>query len=174
MAHWFKHRNRSARQCSKVFGKLKKENKMKKIIILIATFLPILAHGENMCVKNGSVMVVLDPQIGGTALTSEATGKTWSAQFPYGIISGIGGCSSNGVCTTAGCVPTNQNITPYQAGKFCYCKMLHPIESVFVWAGGYDVGNGDGSCRPNCAAGCAKYVAQSVVLRSSLFGNVIE
>lgn len=146
---------------------------MKKIIILIIAFLPILAHAENMCVKNGSIMVVLDPQINGTALTSDATGKTWSTQFPYGVISGIGGCSSVGVCTTAGCIPQNQNITPYQEGNFCYCKMLRPIESVFVWTY-YTAGNGEPSCKTNCAAGCAEYAAKNVIFRTSLFGNVIE
>jgi len=170
VAHWFKHRNRSVRQCSKVFGKKQKGNKMKKIIILIATLLPIFAHAENMCVKNGSVMVVLDPQIGGTALAYNNTGKTWSTQFPYGIISGIGGCSNESP-NVQGAVASDQNITPYTGGTYCYCKMLRPIESAWVFSGlstGY-------TCASSCTRhGCSTSSTSSVALRAGLFGNIIE
>ncbi len=143
---------------------------MKKIIILIATFLPILAHGENMCVKNGSVMVVLDPQINGTALSYNNTGKTWSTKFSYGVISGIGGCYNN-VGSTLGAVASDQtNITPYSTGAYCYCKMLRPIESPWVFS--YSRDNGD--CAERCASKCSSYAASAVAVRAGLFGNVIE
>ena len=141
---------------------------MKKIIILIATFLPIFAHAENMCVKDGSVMIVLDSQINGTALSSNATGKTWSTQFSYGIISGIGACSSE-AGSTQGEVASNQNITPYTSGRYCYCKMLRPVESVWVHCS-YD-GNG---CVSNCASECASYAASSAALRIGLFSNLVD
>jgi len=142
---------------------------MKKIIILIATLLPIFAHAENMCVKNGSVMVVLDPQIGGTALANNATGKTWSTKFSYGIISGIGGCSTN-AAATPGAVASNQtNITPYSTGAYCYCKMLRPIESPWVFSG-----NSHNGCATICASYCSSNAASAVALRASMFGNVIE
>jgi len=143
---------------------------MKKIIILIATFLPIFAHAENMCVKDGSVMVVLDPQIGGTALSNNATGKTWSTQFSYGIISGIGGCYNN-VGATQGAVASNQtNITPYSTGYYCYCKMLRPIESPWVFSGfnhGYN-------CPSDCASYCSSNAASAVALRTGLFSNLVD
>lgn len=149
---------------------------MKKIIILLVAFLPILAHGENMCVKNGSVMVVLDPQINGTALANDATGKTWSTQFPYGIISGVIGCYSN-VGNVQGAVASNQNITPYNTvAHYCYCKMLRPIESLWVSTGSLQTPSGTfpGGCPANCASKCSSSVASAVALRAGLFGNVIE
>ena len=142
---------------------------MKKIIILLVAFLPILAYGENMCVKNGSVMVVLDPQIGGTALANNATGKTWSTRFSYGVISGIGGCFSD-VGSVLGAIASDQNITPYTVGGRCYCKMLRPIESAWVYGGG----DTTFSCSARCAADCSSGTASNVALRAGLFGNVIE
>ena len=142
---------------------------MKKIIILLVAFLPILAHGENMCVKNGSVMVVLDPQIGGTVLTSEETGKTWSTQFPYGVVSGVGGCSTNAAATPSAIASNQTNITPYTGGTYCYCKMLRPIESPWVYSG-----KSHNGCATICASYCSSQVASAVALRANLFSNVIE
>lgn len=142
---------------------------MKKIILLIMAFLPIFAHAENMCVKNGSIMVVLDPQINGTALSNNATGKTWSTKFSYGVISGIGGCYSN-VGTTLGGVASNQtNISAYSTGQYCYCKMLRPIESPWVYSGLYSV-----SCGSRCMSDCSSNAGSLAALRAGLFGNVIE
>ena len=133
-------------------------------------FLPIFAHAENMCVKNGSIMVVLDPQINGTALANNKTGKTWSTKFSYGVISGVGGCYTN-VGSTHGVVASDQtNITPYSTGPYCYCKMLRPIESPWVYGGSY-VAN---DCATYCASYCASNAASVVALRAGLFGNVIE
>ena len=138
---------------------------MKKIILFITAFLPILAHAENMCIKNGSVMVVLDPQIAGTALASDATGKTWSTKFSYGVISGIAACSTN-VGATQGMVATNQTMTPYSTGTYCYCKMLRPIESPWVFYGNVVY------CATDCASRCASYAGSAVALRRGLFGNI--
>jgi len=146
---------------------------MKKIIILIATFLPILAHGENMCVKNGSVMVVLDPQINGTALANNATGQTWSTKFSYGVISGIGGCYTN-VGAVTGVVASDQtNITPYSTGNVCYCKMLRPIESPWVCSD-EEPYNSTVKCAGNCASYCSSRAASVVAVRVGMFGNVVE
>lgn len=141
---------------------------MKKTILFIMAFLPIFAHAENMCVKNGSIMVVLDPQIGGTALANNATGKTWSTKFRYGVISGIGACSEE-VGTVQGAVASDQNISPYSTGRYCYCKMLRPIESAWVYSGIYSV-----SCASRCASDCVNAASSAVALRAGLFGNVIE
>jgi len=143
---------------------------MNKIIVLFLTLAPIVCYAaDTMCVKPTTTVVVLDPAINGTALANNATGKTWSTQFPYGIISGIGGCYNN-VGSTQGGVASNQtNITPYSTGGLCYCKMLRPIESPWVFSG---VGNNNTSCLTDCARVCSSNAASAVALRRGLFGNI--
>lgn len=144
---------------------------MNKIIVLFLTLAPIVCYAaDTMCVKPTTTVVVLDPNINGTALASNATGKTWSTQFPYGIISGIGGCSNESP-NVQGAVASDQNITPYTGGTYCYCKMLRPIESAWVFSGlstGY-------TCANSCTRyGCSALSTSSVALRAGLFGNIIE
>ena len=143
---------------------------MKKILSLfVMIFLPCVSHAANMCIKNDAVMVVLDSQVNGKALAYNNTGKTWSTKFSYGVISGIGGCYSD-VGLTQGVVASDQtNITPYTGGLYCYCKMLRPIESPWVFSGNLDNLN---YCAINCASYCSSYAASAVALRAGLFGNI--
>ena len=145
---------------------------MKKIIIAILMILPFFAHAANMCIKNDAVMIVLDPQVGGTANGNSATGKTWSTKFSYGIISGVGGCYSN-VGATQGGVASDQNITPYTSGTYCYCKMLKPAESAWVYSGyGSSAASYNNNCANYCASYCASNAASAVALRVGLFSTV--
>ncbi|MBO7508885.1 MAG: hypothetical protein J6T57_01225 [Alphaproteobacteria bacterium] len=139
---------------------------MKKIIITLLIIAPAVANAANMCIKNDAVMVVLDPQINGTALSNNATGKTWSTRFSYGVISGIGGCYSASGGTQGDVASDQVNVTPYSTGNFCYCKMLKPVESAWVYFGT------PYNCVSNCAGNCSSGAASAVALRSGLFGSV--
>ena len=143
---------------------------MNKIIVLFLTLAPIVCYAaDTMCVKPTTTVVVLDPNINGTALASNATGKTWSTKFSYGVISGVGGCYDD-VGSTQGVVASDQtNITPYTTGAYCYCKMLRPIESPWVYSG-YSSFNSD--CASYCAFYCSSKAASAVALRAGLFGNI--
>ena len=142
---------------------------MKKIIIALFTFFPIFAYGENMCVKDGSIMVILDPQIAGTTSSYDTTSGTWSVQFGYGVVSGIVGCSgtnlSAGVVVTGAVTSTN---------GYCRCKMLRPVESIWVAAnsGGW-CGSGD-QCKQNCSSACASVIKSNLDMRKGLFGNPVQ
>ncbi|MBP5485778.1 MAG: hypothetical protein J6Y07_03675 [Alphaproteobacteria bacterium] len=146
---------------------------MKRIIILLFMILPIIAYGENMCVKDGSIMVVLDPQISGTGLSSDATNNTWSTQFSYGIVSGISICSyacGQNTSSAPGVVPTSQDCLMNQTQKtYCFCKMLHPVES--IWIGNGYPGN---SCSSGCAQKCSNNLGSNLGLRTAIFGNLVE
>ena len=145
---------------------------MCKLKLILPVFMCIgitSANATDMCIKDDALMVVLDTQINGTALANNATGKTWSTRFPYGIVSGIGGCYSN-VGATQGMVATDQtNISAYSSGTYCYCKMLRPIESAWVYSGSLNFNN---DCATNCASYCASHAASAVALRRGLFGSV--
>ena len=103
-----------------------------KINILLIAFImttPCMAWAAaSMCVKPGALTMMLDPRVNGNGSYS---GKTWRVSFPYGQISGI-----------AGCYNTNSNwqspevqssITTSTTGEYCYCKMLHPLESKWIF-----------------------------------------
>ena len=144
---------------------------MNKIIVLFLTLAPIVCYAaDTMCVKPTTTVVVLDPNINGTALASNATGKTWSTKFSYGIISGVGGCYNNVGAVQGGVASDQTNITPYTGGTHCYCKMLRPIESPWVFSGYSD--SPSYNCTPNCASRCSSLAASAVALRAGLFRNI--
>ena len=139
----------------------------KLILTLSALVFCIDAMGANMCIKNDVMMVILDPVVNGSSLSSNATGKTWSTSFNYGVISGIGACGGESVST--GAVATNQNaLSPTSAGKYCFCKMLRPAVSQWVYSGI----NGASNCASHCASYCASYVGSTVAVRQGLFSSV--
>ena len=153
--------------------KQKGERQMNKLItslcaITIAGMMFVPSYGANMCVQDDATMIVLDPIITGTSNGSNGTGKTWSTKFSYGIISGIAACADD--CATKGCVATNQNMSVYSAGFLCYCKMLRPALSRWVYSGTRS------STHSNCASGCASYcasnVASEVAVRRGLYRSV--
>lgn len=141
---------------------------MKKLIFML---LGVLCCGNAfasaaMCVKPNVTAVVMDPEIGGSALSSSSALKTWSTTFPYGVISGIASCYSNvgtGVATNQ--TMLNQNTT----GTFCYCKILRPVVSKWVYA--INVGNGN-TCASDCASVCASRAGSVAALRRGLFGSI--
>ena len=142
---------------------------MKKIFLFFI-ILPCVANAANMCVKDDAMVIVLDPQIGGTALSSDASTKTWTAKFPYGVVSGIAGCFDD-AGSTLGMVASDQtNINTSSVGAYCYCKMLRPFVSPWIFA----------SCtrKDMCAGGCAGYclknLSSAVEFRAGLFNNPVQ
>jgi hypothetical protein len=146
------------------------------LMLIIITISPYMAIAANMCVKDDAVMVVLDPVIGGTSYGGDTASKTWSVTFPYGVISGIAGCSTEALSGSAnmGKAAANQDISVYSTGGYCYCKMLYPIESKWVFVGGNFMNNAPAQCKDGCAVegstvSCAKLIRQQVDLRRGLF-----
>ena len=142
---------------------------MKVILPFFVSLMCVIpSFGANMCIRDDAVMVVLDPVISGAALASDATGKTWSTKFSYGVISGIAACYTN-VGATQGMVASNQTMTVSSTGSYCYCKMLRPVESPWVFSGSND---GSNYCATRCASYCASNAGSAVALRVGLFGNI--
>ena len=140
---------------------------MKKIIVIfMMCTLPIASYSANMCVKDDAYVIVLDPQIAGTVISNDTTNKTWSTQFPYGVISGIGTCS-NVVNSTAGTPATDQTAISVTntTGAYCYCKMLRPFESQWIFIFKYVH---SGACSASC--NCAN---RDVGIRRAFFSNPV-
>ena len=148
----------------------KRERKMQKLcFILFGLIITTGAFAADLCVRNDAMVVAMDPLFNGTVASYDNTTKVWSTRFSYGTISGIGACADD--CRpTQGCVATNQNMNVYSVGNACYCKMLRPAPSRWVFSGvGY---NGPTQCATDCASRCASNVASSVPLRRGLFRSI--
>ena len=126
------------------------------------------AIAADLCIKNDAMVVALNPMYNGTANGSDSVNKTWSTRFSYGTISGIATCATD--CETQGCVATNQNLNVYSTGGRCYCKMLRPAPSRWVYSGHFS-SNGN-YCARDCASGCASNTASALALRRGLYGSI--
>ena len=148
---------------------------MKRIIIFTMMIMfAVPAVAVSVCAKDSIVTVVLDPSIAGASYTHNNSTGTWKTVFSYGNVSGISTCVSVAPTGSQGSTKTTDG-TPLvatggeTAGQYCWCKMTHPMSS--LWAFNYDYGNA-ANCASNCASNCGRNVQNNAALRSGLFGSV--
>ena len=131
---------------------------MKKIIfVLCGIMICGASFGITLCKKNNTAIAVLNKIVGGTPSTS---GMTWTVAMTDGNnVRGKALCSS--MPGTFATVNTGVADTVDQ-GTNCFCKMMGPATSYWVFAAGGYTDNSD--CESNCATLCAGYMAGSVSL----------
>lgn len=153
---------------------------MKKLLLLLIV-LPLTTYAANMCVKNDTLLVVLDPNIAPTSTSYDNNARTWSATFSFGTVSGIAGCagtgSSVGTSTSVGQKTISQSAMnlngTMSSGVMCGCKMLLPVETYWI-NGQYMSATGGAACGTICAQRCASALTgTAVTVRAGIFGNVI-
>ena len=112
----------------------------------------------------------LDPDIEPTDYTysqiSSGNG-TWDVTAPYGHVTGIATCN-----TTSGSGATaypQYNFEQGTEGQHCWCKMLSPARSAWVYR--TDLSSAAG-CAAGCANRCTIFVHGSAAFRSAMFGSV--
>ncbi len=139
---------------------------------MIVFSIPALA--VSVCARDSVVSVVLDPSIGGNSYTYNNSTGVWKTVFSYGNVSGVSTCSTVAPTGSRGSTKTSAG-TPLDAvagdvsGRYCWCKMTHPMSSLWAF---YD-GNGNASlCASNCTNHCGNYVQNYADLRGGLFGSV--
>ena len=152
---------------------------MRKFLLLVS-MLPVCANAANMCVKNDTLLVVLDPNIVPTT-TYDNNARTWTATFSFGTVSGIAGCAAAnnvGGSTNVGVKTSPQTAMNINGtaknGVMCGCKMLLPVES--YWINGAYLSSTPNSveCGTICAQHCANQMKTvAVTTRAGIFGNVI-
>ena len=134
----------------------------------------IPALGVSVCAKDSIVTVVLDPSITGKSYTYNNSTGTWKVVFSYGNVSGISTCVSIAQTGSMGSTKTTDG-TPLDAtggettGQYCWCKMTHPMSSLWVYYKDYGLAV---SCTQSCTNHCGVYLRESAALRSGLFGSV--
>ena len=148
---------------------------MKKLIIIIALLMPVIAHGATMCSKNDTITIALDPSIEGTNYSYNTAQSTWVTWFPYGTIRGISACLSSAYGKSRGGYVAdlhddNELVVGGETnGRHCWCKMTHPAASLWVFN---SMTSSASDCAANCAGNCALDVRGHSALRSGMFGSV--
>ena len=154
----------------------KRKERMKKIIMIIALMMPMIASAATMCSKNDTITIVLDPSIAGNSTGTNAYYSLWRTSFSYGTIQGITACLSTNKNSSTGTTVADlhDNNTLVVGGEtngpYCWCRMTHPALS--LWTYQYSLGTLI-QCQQNCVANCANAVKNSSSsLRQGLFGSV--
>ena len=150
---------------------------MKKTYIISAIIglmivLPALA--VSVCTKDSVVSVVLDPSVGGNSYTYNNATGVWKTVFSYGNVSGISTCSASKPSGSMGAIRTTNGeyLTASggeTGGQYCWCKMTHPMSSLWAFLGDYGSAS---ACASNCTLYCGSYVRDRAALRAGLFGSV--
>ena len=150
---------------------------MKKTYIIsaiIGLMIALPALAVSVCTKDSIVSVVLDPDVGGSSYTYNNATGVWKTVFSYGNVSGISTCSASKPSGGMGAIRTTDGeyLTASggeTGGQYCWCKMTHPMSS--LWAFAYDYGSAS-NCASACAYHCGYYVRSDAALRAGLFGSV--
>lgn len=148
---------------------------MKRIIIFTMMIMfAIPALGVSVCAKDSIVTVVLDPSINGVSYMYNNSAGTWKVVFSYGNVSGISACVSIAPTGGQGSTKTTDG-TPLDAnggetaGQYCWCKMTHPMSSLWAFRENYGTA---AVCASRCSGHCGSHVQDYASLRSGLFGSV--
>ena len=148
---------------------------MKKLIIIIALMIPMLAQSATMCSKNDTITIMLDPSIAGTNYSYNTAQSTWVTWFPYGTIRGISACLSSAHGKSMGGYvadlhDNNELVVGSETnGAHCWCKMTHPAASLWVFRYTF---SSPAACAGACAGYCGNRVRDYSDMRSGLFGSV--
>ncbi len=153
---------------------------MKRVMVIFGFMLfAIPALGVSVCAKDSVVTVVLDPSIEGQSNTYNISTGTWKTVFSYGNVSGISTCVSTAPSGSMGTTKTSEGTLlnaagGETAGQYCWCKMTHPMSSLWVFR--RDHGKA-ADCASSCTDGCGRSAHNSTLnngagLRLGLFGSV--
>ncbi len=134
------------------------------VIPLMAIVAFANANATTMCVESDMVAIVLDPDIAGTGYTN--TSGEWTATFPYGTVSGISTCNSTS--GSYGVARPNANFEQGTTGVYCWCRMLRPARSAWVYRSAYSSAS---DCASNCASYCGRHVRTYADFRGGVFGS---
>lgn len=144
--------------------------KLPKQILLCGTFVMfcVPAYAVTKCVKlsSSTTCSYVDPGTYVVDWTSNCTSSGTSV-----AISGISQCSSTSG-SSVGQKATALEISGGTDDKYCWCKMVSPAVSSWVFVYGYGSASG---CADGCALDCAYYVAgTNAAFRSALFSGLSD
>ena len=124
----------------------------KSLFVMLACAISVGAIAQTMCVRDKSLVISLDKNVGGTGYGGNASEMIWWTDFPYGRIYGEATCLSaaEGLGRTTG-MGAYYGVEEYattpitaEAGlsgtdangndrKYCWCRATHPVSSRWVF-----------------------------------------
>ena len=158
---------------------------MKKIALalMLITTIPTYA-GTTMCAANDTVAVVLDPSIGLTNKSSNNTTGTWWVWGPYGTVYGTSAILNDNkgfayIRTVKHLHDTDNDGNDHlvtggeRYGKYCWCKLTHPVSSVWSYVHNWVYASMTVSSLDECLGLCARAFHENYSgFRSALIGSI--
>jgi len=152
---------------------------MKRLIFVICSMVVIVSAfaDTNICRKRNTVVILLSKSTDGSTMTSNASDKTWSVSFNYTTLSVqsrssqniSGDAACNAISGTANTANTGLFTTTSDEGSNCWCEMLSPAHSYWIFAQAFA---SDAACASGCASQCATLVKTSSTFRTGMFGSI--
>ena len=153
---------------------------MKHLFFTICLIISIPTYATTMCAANDTVAIILDPSIQ-IASVGTLEMERWWAHSSYGTLYGIGAClnSTHGKArggSLANLTDTNNNgETNYvtgseRYGRYCWCRLIHPVSSLWVY-GGASYGSAS-SCASDCVAYCGRGFRDNADYRTGLIDSI--
>ena len=170
---------------------------MRKILLIICAILTTTStYATQMCARRNTTVIPLDgipggKNVNGKTYWADQLEWVWYAQFEYGCIYGAATCLSvqevrdiqgdqsltNYVDSLVTDEDTIQGRSDYYNGdttnpeyerKFCYCKLMHPMSSRWVFRSSTYAA----SCSSDCALSCAYPAFGNTVWRTGMFNTI--
>ena len=166
---------------------------MKKILAILICTLTLRAQATEMCARDDTVVVPLDATIG-TTVNQKAHSPVewiWWADFDYGRVYGNATCLSMSEIRELenkpdlGVYPNslttgddkllgrydwynNDSSNVSNERKACYCKLSHPMDSLWTYYRAVNVS----ICKTGCSNECAMAVQADFGFRSRLYDSI--
>ena len=135
------------------------------LVIAITFCQPVYAVTKCVKLTSSTTCTYVNPGYNVVDWTSNCTTSGTSV-----AISGISQCSSTSGSST-GQTATSLEISGGTDDKYCWCKMVSPAVSSWVF---YNVYGSASFCARNCANFCASSAANDASFRSALFSNLSD
>ena len=132
-------------------------------LICVATIPP--ASAVTKCVKQPSSSQVFSDVIGIVRQSD------WFATYDGVQIHGIGFCGSQYGVSVGQTTDTVKTSSSNDANKYCWCRMISPAVSQWVFYSEYESHR---VCASDCAQYCAYYGLTFAAFRSALFSNLSD
>ena len=135
------------------------------LVIAITFCQPVYAVTKCVKLTSSTTCTYVNPGYNVVDWTSNCTTSGTSV-----AISGISQCSSTSGSST-GQTATSLEISGGTDDKYCWCKMVSPAVSSWVF---YNVYGSASFCARNCANFCASSATNDASFRSALFSNLSD
>ena len=154
---------------------------MKKIVACLFVLLPFCVFATDMCARNDTMIMILDPQIPDRPKGDfNAVEWRWGVNFPLGRVSGDAICLSESEGGATALLSTlDSDIDTGQHGmdsngnerKYCWCRISHPFGTKWYLNKVYASAD---ACKTACVKTDTSGCASNLIFDSTFRHNVFD